>query len=475
MNILNRKTADLPATRPNKILQFGGGNFLRAFTDWMIDELNKVTDFDAGVIIVKPTERGDYTALREQDGLFHIVTKGIRDGELVEEHQLIECVQEVIHPYLEWDKYLRSAESPFIRFIISNTTESGIKFNEADKFSDSPPIEFPGKLTRWLYHRWKHFRGSADSGCVMLPCELIEANGDALKACVLKYIEFWELGGDFLDWLDKENHFCNTLVDRIVPGFPKDIIEEVYNKIGFEDVLVVAAEPYHTWVIEASSAIQSQLPFDQTNLNVVFTDDLSPFTQLKIRILNGAHTAMVPVGYLANIESVREAIEDEKVGSFVKQIIFEEILPILDLPQDQKEKYANDVLDRFRNPFIHHQLISISLNSTSKFRTRVLPSLLVYIEKYNEVPNNLVTAFAALICFYSGKRGDQDIPLKDSKVALSFFRDAWARWTTTKDTSRLVQTVLSHSDLWGVDLYGVNGLSDAVVIAIEKQVASLTL
>lgn len=473
MKKLNRKTTNLPVNKPAKVLQFGGGNFLRAFTDWMIDELNSQTDFNGGVIIVKPTEKGDYTALRKQDGLFHVLTKGIKDGELVTETQLIECVQAIIHPYVAWETYLKSAEAPTLRFIISNTTEAGIQFNSEDTFGDYSPKEFPGKLTRWLFHRWQYFKGSPESGCIILPCELIEDNGQQLKNCIVQYANLWDLVDDFKDWIDQHNHFCNTLVDRIVPGFPKDSIESVYQNIGYEDELVVDAEPYHIWVIEADKSIQAALPFAETNLNVVFTNDLAPYRQLKVRILNGAHTTMVPTGYLAGIETVREAVEDERMGAFIKNALFEEILPTLDFPQAQLEKYANDVLDRFKNPFIRHQLISISLNSTAKFKTRVLPSLLAYVDKKGALPKNLVIAFAALICFYRGKRGMENIPLRDSEQALSFFKEIWKAWdSSNKNTKQLVQAVLQNKNFWVQDLSTIPQLSEALTAAVNLQIVN---
>lgn len=470
MKKLNRTTTNLPPNKPAKILQFGGGNFLRAFTDYMIDELNNQTNFNAGLIIVKPTENGDYTALRKQDGLFHVLTKGIKNGKLVADTQLINCVQQIIHPYLEWDAFLKTAEVDSLRFIVSNTTEAGIQFNENDKNTATPPKEFPAKLTLWLYHRWQYFQGRPESGCIHLPCELIEQNGEQLKSCILAYADLWQLNGGFKYWINQHNHFCNTLVDRIVPGFPKDTIQSVYESISFEDELVAIAEPYHVWVIEAEKEIQAELPFAKTNLNVVFTNDLAPYRQLKVRILNGAHTTMVPYGYLAGIETVREAVEDEKVGAFLSKALFEEILPTLDFPQATLEKYANDVLDRFKNPFIHHQLISIALNCTSKFKVRVLPSLLAFHQKKGILPKNLVTAFAALLYFYKGKRGAEAIPLKDKAEVLSFFKNIWQAWDDQViNTEQLVQTVLGKTDLWGQDLTKIDELPSALTKALYSR------
>lgn len=449
---------------PPKILQFGGGNFLRGFVDWMVDELNSQTDFDGSVIVVKPTERGDYTALRNQDGLFHVLTKGIKNGELIDQQQLIHCVDQVIHPYLAWGDYLKTAEIPSLRFIISNTTESGIQANEADLMEQHPPKEFPAKLTHWLYRRYQHFNGSSESGCIIIPCELIENNGVKLKNCILQYATWWNLPSEFSAWIESHNIFCNTLVDRIVPGFPTSDREQIEQSLGFKDDLLVAAEPYHIWAIQSDKPIHEELPFDQTDLNVKFTDDLAPFRQLKVSILNGAHTTMVPLGYLNGIDTVREAIEDEVVGTFMQQLITKEILPTLDFPSETLDQYASDVIDRFKNPFIHHQLISISLNSTSKFKTRVLPTLLKYVEKKGQLPQRIVFSFACLFWFYRGKRGDAVIPLKDDPQRLRFFADSWKQHEADQcSIQELVSQVLARSDFWGQDLNEIVGLKELLV------------
>lgn len=467
---LNRTVSENSIMRPLKILQFGGGNFLRGFVDWMVEILNESTDFNAGIIVVKPTEKGDYHALRNQDGLFHVLTNGIRNGELVSEEKLVTCVQQIIQPYKAWNSFLETAENPDIRFIVSNTTESGIKFNKQDSFPETCPQEFPAKLCAWMYKRWQHFEGRKDKGCIILPCELIENNGDQLRDCLLQYARFWGLEDNFQDWLQTANHYCNSLVDRIVPGYPKERASQIEEKLALRDELLVDAEPYHIWVIEGPEEVKQELPFEQTGLNVVFTDDLQPYRELKVRILNGAHTTVVPVGYLAGIETVREAVEDKEVGEFIRGAIYEEILPTLDFPQDQLEQYAKDVLDRFRNPFIRHQLIDISLNSISKFKTRVLPSLLAYQEKFGRLPQRLVKALAALICFYRGRRGEEKIPLRDSKATLAFFEEIWVNWEKDKDSKQLVQAVLGNEKFWGKELNGVSGLPEKLVQEIEERV-----
>ena len=465
---LNRKNCLTDKAPQPKILQFGAGNFLRGFIDWMVEKLNEETPFNGGVIIVKPTERGDYTTLKEQDGLFHISTNGIKDGSLYSEHKLITCVKEVLHSYREWEQFLKTAEIPSIRFIVSNTTEAGIQFNTNDQFADAPPKEFPAKLTKWLYHRFVHFQGSPNSACVMLPCELIEDNGLALRDCILQYADQWSLGVAFKDWILDHNIFCNTLVDRIVPGFPDKRKEVLFNEIGFEDKLLVDAEPYHIFVIQSPRAIKEELPFHQTNLNVVFTEDINTFRQLKVRILNGAHTSMVPVAYLSGIESVREAVEDEVTGQYIQQLLFKEIIPSLDFPLAMSESYAKEILDRFRNPFIHHRLLDIALNTIAKFKTRVLPSLLAYYEKENTLAPRVVFALASLIWFYRGKRQKEIIPLRDDPKAIDFFQYLWSKVEDkTITVEELVLLVLKKEDFWGQDLSTINGLSEQLVIHLN--------
>ncbi|MEM6964001.1 MAG: tagaturonate reductase [Bacteroidota bacterium] len=461
---LNRSTAGIAEKRTPKIIQFGGGNFLRGFFDWMVDTLNEKTDFDAGVIVVKPTERGDYTALRNQDGLFHVSTNGIKDGQLISKNELVRCVNQVVHPYRAWETFLRTAELASIRFIVSNTTEAGIKVNSEDQFTDTPPKEFPAKLTRWLYRRFSYFKGNETKGCIIMPCELIENNGDALRSAILEYTRLWSLGDDFQKWILDHNIFCNTLVDRIVPGFPTTRKAELFQKIGYQDDLLVDAEPYHIFVIQSEKDIKDELPFHQTNLNVVFADDLASYRTLKVRILNGAHTLMVPVGYMSGLESVREAVESEIIGKYIQATLWEEIIPSLDFPPEVSEKYAAEILDRFRNPFIHHRLISIALNSITKFKTRLLPSLLDFYNKKNTLPPRIVFSFASLIWMYRGKRKSAIIPLQDNPETITFFKKLWSDfYNNTITIDDLVKTVLASVDFWQKDLNEVEGLRETLV------------
>lgn len=465
MEKLNRVTAGTPPVRPEKVLQFGGGNFLRAFVDWMIDHLNKAGGFNGSVVVVKPTKGGDYATLRAQDGLFHVNLNGIRNGELVTENTLVDCVSRVIHPYNEWPAYLATAEQEALRYIISNTTEAGIAFSADDRPKDEPPKEFPAKLTLWLHHRYQHFQGAADKGCVILPCELIENNGEALRDCILQYAEAWSLESEFSNWISESNVFCNTLVDRIVSGYPRDNAADLQEVLGYEDALLVAGEYYHSWVIQGPAALQQEMGFDQTDLNVKFVDDLDTYRTIKVRMLNGAHTSMVPVGYLSGMRSVREAIEETNIGNYVRQLLELEVMPTLDAPESELEAFAEAVIDRFLNPSIYHKLISISLNSTSKFRTRLLPSLLAYVEKKDALPPRIVLALAALIVFYKGEWQDEKIPLQDDADRLTFFRELWS--TAEQDPVELAGKVLGQEEWWGQNLNEIKGLQDMLARYIE--------
>ncbi|PHN06307.1 tagaturonate reductase [Flavilitoribacter nigricans] len=465
MQLLNRERAGLVSSRPERVMQFGGGNFLRAFVDWMIDHLNKITDFSGNVVIIKPTERGDYQELRDQDGLFHVVLNGIRQGELVQEKTLVDCVSRVIHPYREWDAYLKLAEQEAMRYIVSNTTEAGIAFNETDKFADHPPREFPAKLTHWLYHRYTHFKGDPERGCVLLPVELIEQNGDELRNCILQYADHWGLEPGFATWVQEHNVFCNTLVDRIVSGYPDAEADDLQQELGFTDKLLVAGEYYHSWVIQAPEWVAREMHFDETDLEVKFVDDLTTYRIIKVRMLNGAHTAMVPVGYLSGMRSVREAVEEPHIGNYIRQLLHQEVMPTLDAPSQELRDFAQAVIDRFLNPSIHHQLISIALNSTSKYRTRLLPTLLAYQQKQGSLPPRVVLALAALTVFYKGEWLDEKIPLQDDPARLRFFEELWQK--KDNDPEAISRRVLGQSEWWDTDLNEVPGLTDMLARFIE--------
>lgn len=436
---LNRQSVPAPK-RPIKIIQFGEGNFLRAFCDWMIDILNEKTDFNGNIQIVQPIRQGMGAMINAQDGLYHVILNGKR----TQTDRLITCVDNVINPYDDYQRFLELAENPDLQFVFSNTTEAGIAFNENDTTPDRLPDSFPGKVTALLLHRYKTNR----KPITFLPCELIEKNGSTLKSIVYQYIDLWKLPSDFKGWVDSNVFFCNTLVDRIVPGFPKETIANIHQRTGYEDNLAVMAEPFHLWVIEAPEFVRKDLPLEKADLQVKFVPDLTPYRTRKVRILNGAHTALVPVAYLKGLRTVRESVEDKDVGDFLMKAIHEEIIPTLDLPKEELVRFADEVIERFQNPFIKHELASIALNSISKYKVRVLPSVLKYIEIKGSLPERLVYSLAALIQLYKH-------PINDTPEVLEFFRKAWV-------SNDVVKVVLGNKDFWGQDLNAIEGFTKAI-------------
>jgi tagaturonate reductase len=467
----NRTTANRPQNRPLKILQFGEGNFLRAFADWMVDIMNERAGFNGAVQVAQPIAQGLGQKLNAQDGLYHVVLNGIQGGQARRDIRLVSCLSGVINPYNDYAAFLKGAENTDLRFIISNTTEAGITFDEKDRLQDAPASTFPGKLTALLYHRYQFFKGDQTKTVTVLPCELIEKNGETLRQTILQYIAHWNLPDGFKKWIADDTLFCNTLVDRIVPGYPKDNISEICEEAGYEDGLVVMAEPFHLWVIEpkgsaeAIATLRRELPLEKAGLEVKIVEDLAPYRTRKVRILNGAHTTIVPVAYLRGLRTVREAVEDSYTGDFIRKAIGEEIIPTLDLSREELEKFASDVIERFQNPYIRHELMSIALNSVSKFQVRVLPSLLEYVRRKNALPRRLVHSLAALIIFYRGEWKGERIALNDTPAVLDFFKKAWSQ----NDPSAVVRAVLSNTDLWKTDLTKVEGLT----IAVEKEMMEI--
>lgn len=417
-------------TLKEKVLQFGEGNFLRGFVDWMIDRLNKETDWNGGVVIVQPLAGGMVEKINEQDGLYTLYLRGLQNGERVEETRVVESVVRGINPYEKLDEYLECAKNPDLRFIVSNTTEAGIEYKPNQSADDFNSMTFPARLTLFLKARFDARLG----GFIFLPCELIDRNGDCLKECILKYAADWDYGEEFVNWINNENHFTNTLVDRIVTGYPKDTAAEMEQRYGYLDSVIDTAEIFHLWVIEGDKSLAEEIPLHKIGLNVIWTDDVTPYKKRKVRILNGAHTMMVPAARLAGLETVRDAMEDELVFSFMKNGIFEEIIPTLDLPKDELVQFANDVIERFKNPFIKHYLLSIALNSVSKFKVRVLPSLLEYRNANGKNPERLVFSLAALIAFYKGDEAN------DAPEVTEFMKNASAA------------EILAKTDYWDIDL-----------------------
>ncbi|HYG18622.1 MAG TPA: tagaturonate reductase [Ohtaekwangia sp.] len=460
---LNRATAGVAQTRPVKILQFGEGNFLRAFADWIIDMMNERTGFNGAIHIVQPIPQGMGGMVNEQEGLYHVVLNGIRDGLPSRETRLITSVAGVVNPFEDYQEFLRLGENPDLKFVLSNTTEAGIIFSGSDASPDTLPGTFPGKLTVLLHHRYRFFSGAADKALIIMPCELIDKNGDALRNAILQYVAHWNLPEGFRDWISNHTVFCNTLVDRIVPGFPRDNIADIHQSTGYDDKLVVMAESFHLWVIEGTG-LNKVFPADAAGLQVKFVNDMTPYRTRKVRILNGAHTALVPVAYLHGLRTVKDAVEDAYTGDFITKAIEEEIIPTLDLSADELRQFGRDVIERFRNPFIRHELMSIALNSVSKYKVRVLPSLLQYVALKKQLPPRLVLSLAALIRFYKGSWGSEIIDLNDTADVLDFFRQVWQQ--TSLET--VAHQTLSNVSFWDQDLTQVPGLTQAVVEHLSR-------
>jgi tagaturonate reductase len=469
---LSKKTYKGYQEYPEKVLQFGEGNFLRCFVDWMFYQLNKKAGFNGSVVVVQPIDKGMVNMLNEQDGLYTIYLRGLKNGKAESTHEVIDVISRGINAYEDFSSYLKTAEQPEIRFVISNTTEAGISLDDKDKSTDTPPNSFPAKLAVWLYHRYKTFNGDTSKGVHIIPCELIEKNADNLRTIIIQLATKWKFEDGFVNWLNSACTFNNTLVDRIVPGYPRERIGEITSELGYEDKQVVEGEPFHLWVIQAGDALQKELPFPSIGLDVLYVNDITPYRTRKVRILNGAHTALVPVAYLYGIDTVRESVEDPKIGKYLRDTIFEEIIPTLDLPKEELERFANEVLDRFRNPYIKHLLMSISLNSWSKFETRVLPSLLEYKKRKGTIPSHLAFSLAATIAFYKGKRGEEAIPLNDDAAAMDLLKSAWASSDGSEaGIKEVVTKVLGYEKNWKQDLNKIEGLNDAVtkhLFNIEK-------
>ncbi|MEP3390108.1 MAG: tagaturonate reductase [Reichenbachiella sp.] len=459
MQALNKNTA--PTTPlPIKILQFGEGNFLRAFADWMIDLMNESHDYNGGVAVVQPIAQGMTDMLRKQDNLYHHIYRGLQNGQATSETRLISCIQQAINPFEGRSGYDQVIVADSLEVVISNTTEAGIVFKEDDfPVKGKLAATFPGKVTQLLWTRYEHYEGDQSKGLKFIPVELIDKNGEKLKEAILNYAKLWKLPAAFSEWVDHHNHFANTLVDRIVPGYPRDEVAEIQKAVGYEDNLIVSSEIFHLWVIEGSKEIQAAFPADQAGLNVIYTKDLTPYRVRKVRILNGAHTSMVPVGLLNGLETVKETVEDDVVGQFVRQIIFDEIAPTIDLPKDELEAYAEEVLERFKNPYIRHELKSIALNSISKYKVRVLPSLLDSLNANKQLPEGLVLAFTHLIKLYLS-----DFEIQDNEEVKTFFATLKA---ANPSASEIITTILAKADYWDQDLNKTDGLAEMMTRQLE--------
>lgn len=471
MEILNKAMTG-KKERPIKVVQFGEGNFLRGFVDYMIDIANEQGKFDGDIVLIKPIEFGNLEMFHNQDCQYTVSLRGIVDGEARVLNRKITSVADAVDTSSEYDKYMGLAEIDTLRFVVSNTTEAGIVYDNTDLFDAKPAKTFPGKLTQFLYRRFETFRGDMEKGLVMLPVELIDDNGIMLKKCVMQLIELWGLSAEFKNWVEEACVFTSTLVDRIITGYPRDNEQEEWEKLGYEDHIMVTGEPFALWVIESSRDISSELPLPDAGLPVIFTDNQKPYKQRKVRILNGAHTSFVLASYLAGNDFVKESMDDEDIRNFMMKTIFDEVIPTLTLPEAELKEFAEAVITRFNNPYVKHALLSISLNSVSKWRARCMPSFLGYVEKTGKLPAHLTFSLAALMAFYTGNeirdkalighRDGQEYHIMDDKKVLEFFRD-----NSGKETSAFVSAFLGEEEFFGQDLNQVAGLTEAITAYLE--------
>ena len=459
MKELNRKTANAKQY-PERIIQFGEGNFLRAFVDWIVWNMNEKADFNASVVVVQPIAQGMVDMLNKQDCLYHVNLQGLDQGVAVDSLTMIDVISRALNPYTENEAFMKLAEQPEMRFIISNTTEAGIAFDPSCKLTDVPASSYPGKLTQLLYHRFKTFHGDKTKGFIIFPCELIFLNGHKLKETIFQYIELWNLEEAFKAWFEEACGVYATLVDRIVPGFPRKDILTIQEKLQYNDNLVVQAEIFHLWVIEAPKEVAEEFPADKAVLNVLFVPSEEPYHERKVTLLNGPHTVLSPVAYLSGLNIVREACQHEVIGKYIDKVMFGELLETLNLPKDELIQFGKDVLERFNNPFVDHQVTSIMLNSFPKYQTRDLPGLKTYFDRKGVLPSGLVLGLAAIITYYKGgKRGDDEIKIQDDVKITNLLTDLWA----TGCTKKVAEGVLNAGFIWGENLNLIPGLTEKIV------------
>ncbi len=480
-----RRRHDVIRQQSIKILQIGEGNFLRGFADWMIHEMNASGKYHGSVVLTPPTPRGGakLEKLAEQEGLYTLVQQGLQNGEKVEKRQLISVFRDYVNPYADWESFLQLAELESLDVVISNTTEAGLTYTELDYVPGEPMVNYPARLTVFLHRRFQTFGNDPKRGLMILPCELVENNGDMLKSYVLRYAREFGFGEDFCQWVEQHQLFLNNLVDRIVTGMPQaDEYARLTGNWGYEDHFLTSAEPYYIWVIEGDSSLDQRLPLVQTGLNVKWTQDLQPYRQRKVHILNGAHTLMMPLGVLHNRTTVRELMEDEQLGSWVKQTIAEEVIPSLSLPADELQRYAEETYERFYNPYLEHRLMDIAMNSLSKFQARVLPVLKTYTEKNGHLPQQLVRGFSALLLLYRVQPIEQEgtvlfrsftldgqpRDIRDNAEWLQQLAQHWSEGSSQHETdgvadySKAVQRILSDTRIWQEDLTAIPGLVEMV-------------
>lgn len=438
MKPLNGTTVE-KRERSVRILQFGEGNFLRAFVDWMVDIANErgVTDTSVAVVSPRFRENAGIRALREQDGMYHVCLEGVENGELKKCSRLVKCIADAFSPATDFERYERYILSPDLRFVVSNTTEAGIRYEADDVLADAPAT-FPGKITSMLYRRYRHFNGDPEKGLLFLCCELIEDNGSTLREYVLRHAAEAGLEPGFSEWVKTACGFCDTLVDRIVPGFPADNIAEVQAGLGFDDKLVVKGELYHVWAIggEGAERVRRELPLHEAGLNVLFMPSVKEFRDKKVRILNGSHTGMVPVALQLGCETVLDAFGDADVSRFITGMVRREVLPMIEGDPEELRRFADGILERFLNPSVRHMLKSISLNSLSKWETRNYPTVADFYRRRGATADYELFTFAALLALYAPGSGFEP---DDCAAHVEKIREVW----NDADLPATVKTIVS--------------------------------
>ena len=465
MDVLSNAVVPNRKERPLKVVQFGEGNFLRAFVDWMLQELADAGVYEGDVAVVQPLDFGRVKELAAQDGLYTLVQEGMKEGEFIAERKVIDILRQFVNPYEDYNAYLQLAEVDTLEFVFSNTTESGIVLDESDRVENTPPKSFPGKLLAFMYRRYQTFNGAMDKGLFVVPCELIDDNGDELQRVMNELAVINQMPAEFITWLNTANTFTNTLVDRIVPGYPASRIEQLQQELGYVDNNIVMGEVFHLWVIENRNGIDQILDGAKIGLNMVFTDDIKPYKIQKVRILNGLHTLMVPVAYLKGIDTVGDAMKDELMIKFIKNAADLELIPATThyLSEATLTAFANEIYDRFSNPQVHHELMSISLNSTAKFKSRLLPTAFDYVKQNGKFPPHVAFSLASMLVFFKGVRNEEKINIQDEQQFLDFYQDTWMQFNADQlDVYGVVQAFLGLTEHWESNLNEIAGLTQMV-------------
>ena len=461
---MNTNDLMAPGKHPIRVAQFGTGNFLRAFTDYMIDVANEAGVFDGDVVMVKQVPGSGPDRLAAQGGQYHVILQGKQDGKIIDEVRTVTAVRGTVNPYTDYEAYRALARLDTLRFLVSNTTEAGIVYDETDKFDSLPAATYPGRLVQFLYERWQAFNGDPAKGLIILPVELIEDNGKALKECCMKFIDLWKLDEAFKQWVEEANIFTSTLVDRIVSGKSQAMSEKFP-----EDSMYVVAEPFGLWIIASDKDISGEFTLAKAGMPVVFTDDLKPFRERKVRVLNGTHTAMALISYLCGVDIVADAMADALLRKYIDYVSYEELAPAVPQPIEDTREFADEVMERFENPFLNHKLLDISLNSVSKWRARDLPTVCDALASGQD-PKVLVFSLAALLAFdtvaedkdgqYYGKRPDGSLyPIREDRKVVEAIQ------VQSEDD---VKRILSDESLWGTDLSALSKQVYASLTAIRR-------